>query len=658
MDAKGCVQEGRVGPAQPVRCRVNRRLTIIFKGTNACNAGCRFCSAAGHKGDPLSVEDFEILARRIEEYVAEAGIENLGFTFHGGEPTLLGADFLEHVCLRLRQLPIPVDFSMQSNLLAFPPALLAVARRYGIRVGSSVDPIESGRCTIDGKDTFPAWLRNREVLAKAGVYGGAIFLVTHTAVEQGKRVYDILNSTVSLGEKRPVFQFNLVYPQGRAAVNRDLLVSAEEGGRFLVEAYKAWEESGRSSHVPLFADLVEWFDSGQKTRPQLACGFMGRCQETHLGIDSTLNLAGCGRGLDTEAFYGNLRTESISALVAKSDERSRLATRSERLRTGACADCQFFAICSGGCPDDAVLGTGDIMDRSPHCSAYRLLFEAMAARVGAPPVQPPSLQPIPNSVIHVGTIAGEAPNAIGGDERLECWLLPTADGRALKFSSRLKNALNTRAQRVRIFVPGNQLKSLHLWAPVVSDDRVEVVLFDCPEVLLENLAVLGRLHAHVRLDLGSLFARGWSEQAALQLTGRYLREAEWKVRIEPFESMLMAAVRGERVPLKNCLGLTPGHYRICIGSLAGVSDEGRHMVKDLLESEGVAAAAYFADHRGCMDCESFVVCGSRFASPTTGGCSSELRQLASQLQSSAMEIRTSLIEEGPLLAVDIEKRTP
>lgn len=650
MDAKGCVQEGRNGSTQAAGCRGNRRLTIIFKGTNACNAGCRFCSAAGHKGDQITPEDFEILASRIEEHVAEAGIERLSFTFHGGEPTLLGAKFLEQVCIRLRQLPIPVDFSMQSNLLAFPAALLAVVRRYGIHVGSSVDPIESGRCTVDGKDTFPAWLRNREMIAKAGVYGGAIFLVTYPAVEQGKRVYEILNSTASLGEERPTFQFNLVYPQGRAAENSDLLVSAEEGGRFLVEAYEAWEDSGRASHVSLFSDLADWFDSGRQNPPRLACGFMGRCHETHLGIDSTLNLAGCGRGLDAEAFYGNIRAESISALVAKSDKRQKLATRSALLKNGECADCEFFPVCSGGCPDDAVLGTGDAMDRSAHCAAYKMLFDAMAARAGAPHVQPAKLQAISNSVIHVGTLAGEAPNFTGGDERLECWLLPTADGRTLKFSSRLKNVLNTRAQKVRIFVPGDQLKSLHLWVPVVSDDRVEVVLFDCPEVLLDNLAVLGRLHAHVRLDLGSLFAHGWSEQAAFELAGRYLREADWRVRIEPFESMLIAAVRGERVPLKNCFGLTPGHYRICIGSLAGASDDARRMVKELLESENAAASAYFADHRGCMDCKSFVVCGSRFASLTVGGCREELRQLADQLQNSAVEIRTNLSDERPVSA--------
>jgi uncharacterized protein len=645
MIAKRCVNEEKSHSGEAARRRKSIGLAVIFKGTTVCNAGCRFCSTASHKGQTVTPADFEIVAARIEEYVREAEVERLGFTFHGGEPTLLGAKFIEQACLRLLQLPIPVEFSMQSNLLAIPAELIAVVRRYRIHVGSSVDPIESGRCTASGGDTFPAWVRNRELLAKGKVYGGGIFLVTRPAVEQGKRVYTILNSCASLDETQPAFQFNLVYPQGRAAVNSDLLVSAEEGGRFLVDAYEIWERSGRESYISPFANLAAWFDSGRDCVPELTCGFMGRCHESHLGIDFNLNLSGCGRRLDSGAIYGNLRTHSISSLLSASEERKNLAKRSAQLSTGECAGCEFFVICNGGCPDDAALGSGDMMAKTAHCAAYKMLFEAMAARAGILHPPTPRQRPRVNTAVLAGTNVGDALSFKGGDERLEHWLLPTADGRPLKFFSRLQNILQTRAEMVRIFVPGEQLKALHLWAGVVSDPKVEVVLFDCPEALLDNLAALGRLGARARLDLRSLFARGWSQQAALDLADKYLREADWNVRIEPFESILMAGVRGERVPLTNPHSLTPGHHRVCIGSLAGASEDARRLVQELLESETVAPSSYYVDHRGCADCQSFVVCGSRLASRTKGGCSDELRQLAARLQTSAVEIRSNMSEE-------------
>lgn len=638
--ASGCECE----KSRPGNGRRTKGLTIIFKGTTACNAGCRFCSAAGNKGESVTPGDFEILVKRIEEYIAEAGIEHLNFTFHGGEPSLLGAKFLDDICARLRQLPIPVEFSLQSNLLAFPENLIEVVRRYGINVGSSVDPIESGRCTANGKDSFPAWVRNRQRLAETGVFGGAIFLVTRPSLGQGKRVYDILNSCASLGETQSAFQFNVVYAQGRANENSDLLVSPEEGGQFLVDAYKAWEESGRESHASPFAELVDWFDSGRQGTPRLTCWFMGRCHETHIGIDSDLNVAGCGRRLDSEGFFGNIRTHSIASLLASSDERKKAAKRSETLQNTECADCEYFVICHGGCPDDAALETGEIMHKTAICATYKMLFDAMAAHAGSEPVQAPKRLRMTNSVVYLATDSCGTASFVRGNDQLEYWVLPTDDGRPLKFSSRLQNVL-ARADKVKIFVPGDQVDRLNLWAKVVCEPNAEIVLFDHPEMLIDNLAALGRLGARARLDLESLFASGWSAEAALELGQKYLREADWKVRIQPFEDILMTAVRGERKPITNRHGLTPGHYRVCIGSTAGANEAAQRLIHELRDSESVATWSYFLDHRTCLECKSYVVCGSQLASLGAGGCSEKLRELASELQASAVEIRNNLAKE-------------
>lgn len=623
----------------------NSALTIIFKGTSACNAGCRFCSAAGGSGRSITAEDFEILARRIDEFVSECGLERLSFTFHGGEPTLLGARFLEQACARLRQLPVPVEFSMQSNLIAFPTEIVAVVHRYGIQTGSSVDPIESGRCTVGGGDSFPVWVRNREMLAAAGVPVGAIFLITRPAVGQGRRIYEIFKSFTALSLTPPGFQFNLVYPQGRASVNSDLLVSGEEGGRFLVDAYEAWEASGRAVSISPFEELSDWFESGRSKPPELSCGSLGRCHETHVGIDADLNVAGCGRRLDTGAFYGNLRTQSLSSLLLGSEERKKLANRSSLLSAGDCAGCEFFPICNGGCPDDAALSTGDIMARTAHCVAYRMLFDAMAARVGVQPANSEKRLPAVDLVVHVGTIAGEKPTYLRDREQFETWLLPTKDGRSLSFSSRLQNALQTGAQRVKIWVPGSQVKTLHLWARLLSDPRVEVVLFDCTDALLDNLAVLGRLGARVRLDLACLFESGWSEDAALQLAERYLSEETWNVRLEPFESMLFAAVRGECISLTNHWGLQPGRNRVCIGSLSGASEIANQVVHALRKLESATAASWYLDHRACTDCADLNICGTQLAK-TGGGCNEKLHEIVSNLQTAAAEMRSNLGEDG------------
>lgn len=622
-----------------------RSLTIIFKGTTKCNAGCRFCSAANEDAGTIGFEDFEVVVRRIEEYVAEAGIDYLSFTFHGGEPTLLGAEFLDRACLRLRRLPIPVGFTLQSNLLAFPNKIIDVVHRHAIHVGSSVDPIQAGRCLANGGDCFPVWVRNRRKLAAHSLQFGSIFLVTKPAVGQGKRVYDILNACSSLGDLQTGMQFNLVYPQGRAAVNEDILVTPEEGGQFLVDAYHAWEESGRESHVSPFNELMRWFETGRKAKPQLSCWFAGRCNETHLGIDEELNVAGCGRRLDCDGFFGNLRDQSIAAMLAASDERRDLARRSEKLAKSECSGCEYFPVCHGGCPDDGSIACGDIMARSPYCVSFKMLFETMSARAGAPPRTPPRRPDIRPRVVYLSTSARLSDRFRKREERMELWILPTGDGRTLKYDAQLQSALDSGAERVRLYVPAAQMKSLLLWSTVLGAPGMEVVLFDEPASLLDRLGEIGRLGARARLDIASLFAAGWTAAEAIDLVDRYLHEPDWKVRIEPFESILMAGAYGERVPLMNRHSLPQGRFRVCIDAMGGANEAADALIDELRALEDTNVADYFADHRGCAACACYTICGARLAPRDGEQCSAELRQLADRLKTASGELRTAMCEQ-------------
>ena len=622
-----------------------RALTVIFKGTTRCNARCHFCSAAAGEGRSITSEDFELLANRIEGYAAESALEALHFTFHGGEPTLLGPAFLETACLRLLKLPVPVSFAMQSNLLAVDTATATVVRRYGIQTGSSIDPIQSGRWTASGDDTLPRWMENRYKLDRAGIPVGAIFLVTRPALGQGRRVQRILESFRSLDWTPPGFQLNLVYPQGRAAHNADLLVSAREAGQFLVDAYEAWEGSGRAVSMSPFEELSDWFESGRKKSPRLSCGFMGQCDQTHVGVDAELNVAGCGRRLDAGAVYGSLRSRSLAALLSSSEERHQVRRRAEQLAAGPCAGCEFFPVCHGGCPDDAAVGAGDLMSRSEHCEAYRMLFEAMAARA-VPRVRAELMSNVSDTVIQVST----DPRTLSS-EQVENWILPTTDGRAIGFRSHLDYALGPGVRRVRIWAPAAQVKLLHLWARALRDPRVEVVLFDDGSSLERSVEILARLRTRVWLDIPHLLRSGWSSDEALALAKRYVNETGWKLPLHPFERILVSAVRGERVPLLGPDGLTPGRLRVCVGSLGGASDEAQEVVRRLLDAERATCVSAYLANRECAECSMLGICGGQFAPGTGGPCSSAVRAVVSELQASAASIRDALGEDG-LAAVD------
>ena len=64
---------------------LHRGLTVIFKGSNRCNARCTYCSVGQPGARMVTWDDFEVLATNLEQLVAAWPVGQVVFTFHGGE---------------------------------------------------------------------------------------------------------------------------------------------------------------------------------------------------------------------------------------------------------------------------------------------------------------------------------------------------------------------------------------------------------------------------------------------------------------------------------------------------------------------------------------------------------------------------------------------
>jgi radical SAM protein with 4Fe4S-binding SPASM domain len=616
-----------------------RGIAVIFKGTNACNGGCTFCSV-GLGGDRrIGWPEFESLAGHLERIVAERGLERLDFTFHGGEPTLLGPDFLDRACRRLEQLPATVAFSMQSNLLAVTDDFLAVAREHRIQIGSSIDPIGAGRRTRSGEDAFPRWLEGYARTVSAGFGVGSIFVVTRAALGRAREVYRAAEALAVLGQ-RPGLQVNPVYPQGEAG--EGVLVTPEELGRFFVEIWRIWEESGRSVQLTPIASLARSFEDGPGGPPSLPCAFAGDCSTTHVGIDHDLRVAGCGRRLDSGAFFGVLTDGgfSLSAAVQTSGEKRTIAQRAAALAAGPCSACRFFPLCHGGCPDDAALA-GDLAGRTPWCAGYRALFEAMEKGVKRrTPEARPSL-PVGATLLFAALdVVAPEPEPSSG-EVLERWLLPAEDGRALRFDAGLDRLLASRAGRLVIWVSARHVRSLAMWRDVLRDGRVSVGLLEGGEALPGALNALNGLGARVLLDVPAVAA---AEGGAGQLDAawvRFLTDPLWRVPVLPFAPMLRAGVDRVQAPLVDWRGLPRGSTRVVAAE--GAAEALGRLAPDLVAApvDRDAPARWMAAHRGCVVCDELRICGGALATGPDH-CTAPLRELVRQIGARAAEIRRRL----------------
>jgi uncharacterized protein len=620
----------------------SERLTVIFKGTDACNGGCRFCSVGAGGARRISDEDFDLLVDRLGAAV-RGGVSQLDFTFHGGEPTLLGAGFVDRACARLRDLGVPVRFSMQSNLLDVSDELLEVARRNDIQIGSSVDPLGTDRLTGDGRDAFPAWLEGYARAIAAGFEVGAIFVVTRAAVGQAERVYRAAQALAALGG-RPGLQINPVYPQGAASCAPGVLVAPEEYGRFLVDVWSCWEASGRSIDLAPIEAFAAWFER-PGTPVALACAYQGQCG-LRVGVDFDLRVAGCGRRLDSGAHLGSLRDAELLDLLARSAEREAIAGRVVALERGRCAGCRFFAVCHGGCPDDAALATGAVTDPTPWCAGYRLLFEALEqARTGAAP-PPRRIGPAPRmrrTALFVSTDAAEPDPPRERDERLERWLVPDPDGRALRHDGDLDALLRSAAERLVVAVPARRARALVLWREIFADPRVSVALRDVGDDLEPALNVLNAVGAPVWIDATALAAAPSGGARLRTATARFLHDPLWRVPLEPIAGIVRRAADRVHAPVLEAHGLARGAVRLLAGAGGGPALDA--------VAPGLAGAltdlpmAWLAMREGCAACDAFFACGGVFAVSPRSGCA--LRPFVASLVAEGEEIARLVAPASP-----------
>jgi uncharacterized protein len=616
-----------------------RRLTVILKASDRCNGACAYCSVGPAGSHTMTWATFELLARELERLVERWGLLGLNLTFHGGEPTLLGPRFIDRACARLARLRIPVEILLQSNLLKVTPSMVEVIKRRGIQVGTSFDPLTGRRRLADGGDAYERWRRSYLALAAQGIAPGAIFVVTKPALGRARELLAAADAIADETGERFGVQLNPVYGQGRAAGEDDLLITPAEFGDFLVDAWRVWDAGGRRhglSPVRSFVNAIEH----PRRRFSCSCSFVGQCASSHVGIDHDLNVAGCGRRLDSKAFLGNLHDRSLAEILETSDERRRIATRSARLQAGACRDCRFFSLCHGGCPDDAVLTSGGLDAPFAWCAAYRKLFEAITrdherrrARAGAAAA---AAGPRVIRLRAPGSPAPEKPAAAG-----ETWLLATGAPGWLEYDGALATVVEATPGPIRLWLQSRAVEKLALWQDVARRPHLRVALCEAAG-LDEALGILNALHTGVALDVAAIGAEPDGPEALARALERFLTTPGWVVPVSPFAEMLKAAVAGSTLPPATRWGLAPGAFTVegdpvAAGPFAA-------MVAALVRDQGVRPDAWRKAHRACARCPWRASCGGRLAQDD-GTCPRPLRRLAERVAAAGDDIRARLGEQ-------------
>lgn len=121
---------------------------FICKVASRCNLDCDYCYVYQHADQTwrkqpvkLSLETAIQLGKRIDEHAQTHNLRVVDLVMHGGEPLLLGVDYLYRLCETIQNNAphVKICYRIQTNGVLFNEAALRFCLEWGITVGLSLD---------------------------------------------------------------------------------------------------------------------------------------------------------------------------------------------------------------------------------------------------------------------------------------------------------------------------------------------------------------------------------------------------------------------------------------------------------------------------------------------------------------------------------------
>lgn len=367
----------------------DRRLQLlVLQGSPFCNLDCTYCYLPDRQNKARM--GFDTLCAVLQNVLASRMVgDELTLVWHAGEPLALPIDFYREafaVVDAVNQGRVRITHSVQTNGTTLNDEWCRFLRQYDVRIGVSIDgPAalhDAHRVDRRGKGSHSRVMRGVQLLQQHGIPFHVISVVTRAAMAVPDAMFDFY---VAAGIRS--VGFNVEEQEG--ANTADTI-----GGTEVEAAYRAFlsrfqqrnEAAGHPLVVREFEAMggaVRFASDAHRSQDNeafriLSVDWQGNCSTWSPEL---LGQQHAGYG---DLTLGNLVSEPLDALPLR--EPFRTIHAAIEAGVARCrANCEFFALCGGGCPSNklAERGTFDAT-ASAHCRLTKqVLADVVLARFEA-----------------------------------------------------------------------------------------------------------------------------------------------------------------------------------------------------------------------------------------------------------------------------------
>jgi len=359
--------------------KASREFQVFVKPIGSiCNLDCHYCYYLEKERLYPEGEKFQMRYEVLEEYIIQhidASPEAvIRFSWHGGEPTVLGLDYFRKV-VELQRKHLPPGKSIvngvQTNGTLLDDDWCRFFAREGFAVGLSLDgPPEMHdrfRVTKDKRPTHEQTMRGYELLQKHRVNTDILCVVNSHNVQFPLQVYRFFKQI----KAQYISFLPMVEPQPDTNGGVcHLTVPAEAWGTFLCTIFDEWRDNdiGRVR--------VQIFEEATRTafnREHSLCIFRPTCGDIPV-VEHNGDFYSCDHYVDVEHCLGNITETPLVELLENPEQRAFGEAKMDALPR-YCRECGVRDMCNGECPKNRFITTPDGEPGLNYlCEGYKRFF--------------------------------------------------------------------------------------------------------------------------------------------------------------------------------------------------------------------------------------------------------------------------------------------
>ena len=359
--------------------KASREFQVFVKPAGAlCNLGCHYCYYL--KKDHLYPKDksFRMSDDVLEEYIVQH-IEAcpgsvIQFSWHGGEPMVLGLDYFRKIVELQRKHKAPhqrIINGIQTNGTLLDERWCRFLAEEGFVVGISLDGPEElhdqYRVTKDQNPTHKLAMRGYQLLRQHEIASNILCVVHAQNVQHPIEVYRFFKQL----KARYIEFLPLVEPEPeKEGIVSDRTVPAEAFGNFLCTIFDEWvSQDVEQVNVQIFEEVARTA-LGQE---HALCIFRKTCGDVPV-IEHNGDFFSCDHFVNPEHLLGNIQETPLVDLLESPTQRAFGQAKWDTLPS-SCQTCEVLEFCHGGCPKDRIIHTPDGKARLNYlCAGYKRFF--------------------------------------------------------------------------------------------------------------------------------------------------------------------------------------------------------------------------------------------------------------------------------------------